>query len=82
MFYVNYFIKLSVLDSNCTVCKDFSDYIRSLFPVIKFTVDASYFQINLIFNSVVMRDSLGFFSDIINVYFELLCSGYKSPVND
>ena len=71
-----------MLDSNCTVCKDFSDSIRSLFPIIKFAVDASNLHINLIANSVVMRDSLGVFSDIMNVYLELLCSGYNSSLND
>ena len=50
--------------------------------MINFAVDACHFHINSITYSVVMRDSLGFFSDIINVYFELLCSGYNSPVND
>ena len=75
-------IYLGVLDLNCTICKDSSDYIRSVFPIIKFAVDANHFQINLIAYSVLMRDSLGVFSDIINVYLALLHSSYKSPVYD
>ena len=62
------FVRLLVLlDSNCTILKDFSDSIRSLFLIIKFAVDACHFHINLIAYSVVMHDSLGVLSDIINV---------------
>ena len=72
---------MSVLDSKCTVCKYFSDSTRSLFSIIKFAVDASHFHINPIVDSVVMRDSLGVFSDITNVYLALLSSGYNLPFN-
>ena len=70
------------MDSNCTVCKDFSDSIWSLFLIIKFAVDACHFHINLIAYSVVMRDSLGVLSDIINVYLALLLSGCNLLVNN
>ena len=71
-----------MLDSNCTVCKDFSDSIRSLFPIIKFAVDASHFHINLIAYSVVIRDLLGVSYAIINVYLALLNIGYNLPGNE
>ena len=61
--------------------KDFSDSIRSLFIIIKFTVDASHFHINSIAYIVVMRDSLGVFYYIINVHLGLLRSGYNSLVD-
>ena len=48
--YVNSFINLSVLESICTVCNDFSEYIRSLFPIFRFAVDASNFHSNSIDN--------------------------------
>ena len=76
------FIDLSGLDSNCTIFKDFSDSVRSLFLIIKFAVDACHFHINYIAYSVVMRDSLGVFSDIINFYLTLLHSSCNSLVSD
>ena len=75
------FTDLSVLELNHTVCKDFSDFVRSLFLIIKFPVYASHFHINLIDYSVVIRDLLGVFSVIINVYLALLCRGYNLLVN-
>ena len=63
-----------------SLCKDFSDYISSLFLIVKFAVDASYSHINLIIISAVMRDLLGVFYDIINVYLALLRNGYNLPV--
>ena len=61
------FIDLSLLESKYTVYIDFSDYVRSLFPIIEFAVDASHFHIISITYSVVVRDLLGVFSYIINV---------------
>ena len=71
---------LSLLDSKCTVCKYFSDSIQSLFLITKFEVDSSHFHINLIAYCVVMRDSPGVLSDIINVLLAFLHSGYNLPV--
>ena len=80
--YIYWFFNSSLLDLNCTVFKDFSDSIRSLFIIIKFAVDASHLQINLIANFVVMCDMPGIFSDIINVYLALLYRGYNYKVYD
>ena len=73
---------LSLLDSNCTICKNFSDSIRSLFLIIKFAVDASCFHINPIAYCVVIRDLPSILLDVINVYLLLIFSGYKSPFYD
>ena len=81
-YYIYSFIYLSLLELNCTICKDFSDSIQFLFLIIKFVVDDYHFHINSIAYSVVMRDFPGIFSDIINVYLALLFSGCNSPVKD
>ena len=54
------------------VLKSFSDYILSLFIIIKFAVYPCHFHINLIAYSVSMRDSPGVLSGIINIYLALL----------
>ena len=68
------FINLSLLESNCTICKDFSDYVWSMLLIIKFLVYDCHLHIKSIAYSVVMHDLLGVFSDIINVYLALLRS--------
>ena len=75
-------VYLYLFYSNCIICKYFSDSARSVFLIMKFAVYTCNFHINLIAYSLVMRDSLGAFSDIINVYLALLCRGCNSPVND
>ena len=44
--YIYLFINISPLDSNGTMCKDFSDYIRSLLFIIQYSIDAFIFHIN------------------------------------
>ena len=51
--YIYTFIDLSALDLNCTICKYFSDYVRSLFLITKFAIDASNSHLNSIAYSVV-----------------------------
>ena len=65
---------MSALDLNCTLCKDISDSIQSLFFTIKFAVDASHFHIKIIAYFAAMHDLSGVFSDIINVKLVLLHS--------
>ena len=67
------------LESANILHKDFSDYILSFFLIIFFAADTSHLHINSISYVIFMRDSPVIFYDIINVYLELLCSGYNSP---
>ena len=73
---------LVTLESNYTVCKDLSDYLRSLFLIIKFAVGSSHFHIKLIAYCVVMRDLPRVFSEIINAYLLVLINGYNLTVYD
>ena len=60
----SFFVYLSLLDYNCTICKYFSDSIRFFFLITKFAVEAFHLHINLIAYSIVMRDLLG----VLSVY--------------
>ena len=80
--YVYFFVYLSLLESNCTVCKYFFGSIRFLLIIIYFVVNASHFHINLIDYCVVMCDLPIVLLNIINILFSLLNIGYNSPVYD
>ena len=56
------FVYLTLLDLNCTVLKDFNDYVWSLFLIINFALYACHFQINLITYRLVPSQDRHFFS--------------------
>ena len=69
------------MDLNGTVCKYFSDYIRYLFLIIKYSVDACIIHISYIAYFVVMPDLPVVLVKIINTNLPLFLKLYNTPIN-